>query len=794
MTTSRYLRWFQELTNDDVSLVGGKNASLGEMTRELTEAGIRVPDGFATTADVYWQYVKENGLETKIADLITAYTDGDRSLAETGKEIRDLIKGGEFPGKIQEAICGAYRELSDRYDAGAVDVAVRSSATAEDLPTASFAGQLESYLNVSGEEELLETCRRCFASLFTDRAITYREEKGFEHLDIALSVGVQKMVRSDRSGAGVMFSIDTETGFPDAVVIDAAWGLGESVVQGSVNPDRYMVFAPLLEEDYRPIIEKEIGSKAHKIVYGREGDGTKRVETSRQERTRPVLGDDEILQLARWAKEIEHHYDRPMDIEWAKDGDTGDLFVVQARPETVQSQESGQTLKKYRLTESGDRLLTGLRIGDAIASGEVCVIEHAGDLGNFRDGAILVTEMTQPDWVPVMKRASGIVTDEGGRTCHAAIVSRELGIPAVVGTGNASSLLKDGRDITISCAEGDHGHVYEGCLDYETEEYDLSAIPETDTDVMINIASPEGALNWWSLPTDGIGLARMEFIVENTIGVHPMALVHFDRISDASVRRSILDRTEGYGDLEEYFVDRLAKGIGKIAASQYPEQVIVRTSDFKSNEYASLIGGEEFEVDENNPMIGFRGAFRYGHDRYRDGFKLECRALRRVREEMGFTNVSIMIPFCRSPEEGERVLDILKQQGLSREQPDLDVYVMAEIPSNILEATSFGKRFDGFSIGSNDLTQLVLGVDRDSSELAEAFDERSASVKRIIRKLLESAREMDKPVGICGEAPSNYPEFAGFLVREGITSISLSPDSFLTVKNRIAEVESSASS
>jgi pyruvate,water dikinase len=787
----RYVRWFETLNNTDVSLVGGKNASLGELVHTLKDQGIPVPHGFATTALAYREFLKVNNLGPKIEALLKDWHQGAKSLVETGKAIRRLFLRSQYPQEITAAISLAYHELSRRYNVNDVDVAVRSSATAEDLPDASFAGQQESFLNVTGDHELIEACRRCYASLFTDRAMAYRHEKGFDHLRVALSIGVQKMVRSDKAGSGVMFTIDTETGFRDVAVINAAWGLGENVVQGTVNPDEYMVFKPLLENPkFIPIIEKNLGAKEKKLVYAVGGTRTtKNQDTVKDERNAFVLEDAEILTLARWAVTIEAHYGKPMDIEWAKDGATGRLFIVQARPETVQSRREAGYLRTYEMQQEGKRLLTGLAIGESIAAGRVCRIKSAADIARFKDNAILVTEMTDPDWVPIMKRARGIVTDHGGRTCHAAIVSRELGIPAVVGTGKATEILKNGQEITISGAEGDQGYVYAGLLKFRETEVNLSDLPETRTRIMMNIASPAAAFRWWRLPVKGIGLARMEFIINSIIKIHPLALLHFDQVTDPGIRREIQALTQGYDDKVEYFVDNLARGIAKIAASQYPEPVIVRMSDFKTNEYANLVGGQQFEFPENNPMLGFRGASRYYSDRYCKGFALECRAMKRVREEMGLANVIVMIPFCRTLQEADRVLQVLAENGLKRGEAGLLVYVMAEIPSNVILAEKFAERFDGFSIGSNDLTQLVLGVDRDSSELSELFDERDEAVTRMIRSLITSAHLSGRKVGICGQAPSDYPDFAEFLVSCGIDSISLNPDSVIKVIRHVAEAE-----
>jgi len=753
---SEYIRWFEDIGSNDVLVVGGKNASLGEMIRTLKDEGIRVPDGFAITAEAFWKFMEVNDMKEKIKFHLGNLKNGDKTLEfKVGRSIRNLFLASRFPEELAEAIRKSYRELCRRYASDGVDVAVRSSATAEDLPEASFAGQQDTYLNVRGEEELLNACRKCFASLFTDRAIVYRDEHGFEH------------------------------------IINAAWGLGEIVVQGIVTPDEYMVFKPLLnKKNLTPIIKKTLGDKLRKVVYAKGGDNTiKNVNTSKIERESFVLEDEEALKLARWACAIEKHYKTPMDIEWAKDGETGKLFIVQARPETVQSRKKAGSLKTYQLRKKGRILLSGLSIGDAIAAGKVCRLKRASDIALFIDGTILVTEMTDPDWVPIMKRAAGIVTDYGGRTCHAAIVSRELGIPAIVGTGEATRVLNDDQGITISCAEGETGYVYEGILEFEESKVSLEDIPVTRTRLMLNMGSPDIAFRWWKLPCEGIGLARMEFIINNIIKIHPMALVRFDDLKDEKTRKQILELTRGYKDKTEYFVEHLARGIAKIAASQYPEPVIVRMSDFKTNEYANLIGGKQFESKEDNPMLGFRGACRYYSDRYREGFALECRAIKRVRKEMGLTNVLIMIPFCRTLEEADKVLDVLAENGLKRGENGLQVYVMVEIPSNVILAEEFAERFDGFSIGSNDLTQLVLGVDRDSTGLAYLFDERNAAVKKMISALINAAHKAGLKVGICGQAPSDYPDFAKFLVETGIDSISLNPDSVVKTKRLVATAE-----
>ncbi|MCF7838528.1 MAG: phosphoenolpyruvate synthase [Candidatus Marinimicrobia bacterium] len=782
------VRWLEDLTNKDVAAVGGKNASLGEMMQSLKKEGVRVPPGFATTAQAYRAFIAANDLAEPLQDAIGKLRSEERSLERVGKRIRRLFRKAAFPEELAEGVRQAYRELAQRDGTEDLAVAVRSSATAEDLPDASFAGQQETFLNVTGEDDVLEACRQCYASLFTDRAIAYREEQGFDHLDVALSVGVQKMVRADQGGAGVMFSLDTETGFPDVVVITAAWGLGENIVQGAVNPDEYRVFKPVLkDESLAPIIEKVLGDKRQKMIYARGGSRTTRnVDTTKQERREFVLGDKEILQLARWACAIEQHYEKPMDMEWARDGKDGALYIVQARPETVQSQQAANFLQTYTLQEKGEVVLSGLAIGQGIGAGQVQVIRSVDDISDFKAGNILVTEMTDPDWVPVMKQAAALVTDLGGRTSHAAIVSRELGLTAVVGTGEGTDTLTNEQEVTVSCAEGDEGQIYAGQLDYVAEDVDLADLPESPVRIMMNLASPAASFRWWRLPAQGIGLARMEFIINNLIKIHPLALCRFDELEDQETRRQIETLTRGYEDKQDYFVDHLARGIAALAASQYPEPAIVRLSDFKTNEYADLIGGRQFEPEEQNPMLGFRGASRYYSDRYRDGFALECRAMKKAREELGLTNICLMIPFCRTLEEADRVLEVLERNGLQRGAQHLQIYMMCEIPSNVFLAAQFAKRFDGFSIGTNDLTQLVLGVDRDSAELAELFDERNEAVKQAIRTVIEAAHEQNCKVGICGQAPSDHPDFARFLLAQGIDSISLNPDSVIPVIRRLA--------
>jgi len=792
MSETSPILWFGDVRRADVARVGGKNASLGELTSALSETGIAVPPGFATTADAYWAFIDANGLRQTLSSTLEDLSRDKVTLAEAGAAIRRTILHAEWPDAIAQAIRLAYRRLSELAGEAAVDVAVRSSATAEDLPDASFAGQQETFLNIRGERALLTACRRCYASLFTDRAISYREAKGFDHSKVALSIGIQRMVRSDLGGAGVMFSIDTETGFDQLVVIDAAWGLGENVVQGAVDPDEYEVFKPLLANSALcPIIEKKLGEKRQKAVYAHDPhQPTKNVPTSKAERAAFVLTDQEILTLARWACLIERHYGQPMDIEWAKDGATNALYIVQARPETVQSRriQTG-AIKTYRLERAGKKLLTGVAVGEAIATGTVCVVDSPHEAGHFVDGAILVTHTTDPDWLPLMRRATAIVTDHGGRTSHAAIVSRELGLPAIVGTGNATHLLHDEQEVSVSCAQGSDGFVYEGRADFQVEEIELSSLPRTRTQVMLNLANPAAALRWWRLPADGVGLARMEFVIGNHIKIHPMALARYDTLADSEAKRTIATLTSGYDDKTEYFVEHLARGLARIAAVQYPRPVIVRMSDFKTNEYANLIGGETFEPHEENPMLGFRGAARYYSTRYRAGFALECRAIARLRRELGFMNVVVMIPFCRSTQEADQVLAVMAENGLKRGQEGLEIYVMCEIPSNVILADEFARRFDGFSIGSNDLTQLTLGVDRDSAELAALFDEQDAAVKWMIAHVIEAAHRSGTKVGLCGQAPSDRPAFAEFLVECGIDSVSVTPDSFVAVKRRIAEAE-----
>jgi pyruvate,water dikinase len=792
--TLTFVRRFDEIGINDVPLVGGKNASLGEMYRELAPKGVKVPNGFAVTADGYRCFLEHGGLAGTIRTILADLDTRDvANLRERGRRVRQAIMAASLPRDLVEQITEAYRWLSGEA-AEPVDVAVRSSATAEDLPTASFAGQQETYLNVQGDAALLDACRRSFASLFTDRAISYRFDLGFDHLKIALSIGVQRMVRSDLGAAGVMFSIDTETGFPDVVLINAAYGLGENVVQGTVTPDEFYVFKPTLKTGHRPILQKTLGSKEFKLVYDvGGGKGVKNVPVPPDDRAKFAIGDDDLLTLARWACLIEDHYSAkhgqptPMDIEWAKDGRTGELFIVQARPETVQSQRSRDVLETFTLRGKGAVLATGRSVGAKIGQGPVRVIRHAEHLEAFRDGEVLVTDKTDPDWEPIMKRAAAIVTNRGGRTCHAAIVSRELGLPAVVGAEAATERLRDGQVVTVSCAEGDMGFVYDGRLEFAVERVALTHLPCPPVKIMMNLGTPEEAFALSFIPNDGIGLARLEFIIGTHIKIHPLACVHYAELDDPVVKAEIDRRSSGYTDKTQFFVDKLAEGVGTIAAAFYPKDVIVRLSDFKTNEYANLIGGRRYEPVEENPMLGFRGASRYYDPRYRDGFALECRAMRKVRNDMGLTNVKLMVPFCRTPEEGRRVIAELEANGLRRGKEGLEIYVMCEIPSNVISADAFADIFDGFSIGSNDLTQLTLGVDRDSEVVAHVFDERDPAVKTMIAMVIRTAIRRGRKIGICGQAPSDYPEFAEFLVEQRIDSISLNPDAVLKTRLALAK-------
>jgi pyruvate,water dikinase len=838
--------WLDELTIDDISIAGGKNASLGEMIKNLSSLGINIPYGFVVTSKAYYRFIEYNGLDSAIRTALEGLDVKDvADLSRRGYEVRELIKGGEFPPDLEELIKEYYHRLSAKYSTHAVDVAVRSSATAEDLPDASFAGQQETYLNVVGAENVLTAIKNCFASLFTDRAISYRESFGFDHFKVGIAVGVQKMVRSDVGASGVMFTVDTESGFRDVVVINAIYGLGELIVQGMVTPDEYMVFKPTFKQGYSAIIEKKLGKKDRKMVYGSGEDRTKIINVPVSDQKKFTLSDEEILKLAEWAMLIEKHYSEkkgkwtPMDIEWAKDGILGELFIVQARPETVHSQREKNLIKVYKLLEPEHerekrKLIEGIAVGDKIATGRVRILFDIKDAESFREGEVLVTDITDPDWEPIMKKASAIITNRGGRTAHAAIVARELGIPAVVGTGRATEVLEEGQEVTVSCSEGETGYVYDGILKFEVEEINVEEFPRPKTKIMMNVGNPESAFRHASIPNDGVGLAREEFIIANYIKIHPLALIHYQDIKElygrlselglvddrgfASFRaiyahangplkeklakgkekrnvnlRRLLEEidkhTFGYDDKVTYFIKKLSYGIAKISAAFYPNPVIVRFSDFKSNEYANLIGGQLFEPEEENPMIGWRGASRYYSPVFREAFQMECQAILRVRNKMGLTNTKVMIPFCRTPEEGERVLEVMAEAGLKKGENGLEVYVMAELPSNVVLADVFAEIFDGFSIGSNDLTQLTLGIDRDSGLVAHIYDERNEAVKRFITQIISKAKEKGKKVGICGQAPSDFLDFAEFLVEQGIDSISLNPDSVLKTMLAVAEME-----
>ena len=794
----RFISWFEEIGARDVNLVGGKNASLGEMIRTLGKKGVNVPSGFAITAEAYKYVIEKAGINQEIRNTLAGLDTHDmENLSRSGEKIRNLIRNAPCPEDLKQEIRIAYREMERRYGKN-IDVAVRSSATAEDLPTASFAGQQESYLNVQGEDELLEKVMGCFASLFTNRAISYRVDQGFDHSKVFLSVGVQKMVRSDLACSGVIFSIDTESGFKDAVYITGAYGLGENVVQGIVNPDQLYVFKPTLKNGFKPIVEKKIGSKEKKLVYKEDGTGTEQEEVTAEERRRFVLSDDEVLTLAKWTCIIEEYYGRPMDIEWAKDGITKELFIVQARPETVHSQKSLTLLRTYVLEQKGKLLLKGEAVGTKIGQGEVSLIEDPQEIYKFKPGRVLVTEMTNPDWEPIMKVAAAIVTDKGGRTCHAAIVSRELGIPCVIGTGEGTNILRNEKYLTVDCSKG-VGKIYKGKLKYRLEEIELSKLPRPHTKIMMNLGIPDGAFIQGQIPNDGVGLAREEFIINSYIGIHPMALIEYGKLKkaadkDEKIAKIINDIDERVGanrDKTQFFIDSLAMGIAKIAAGFYPNDVIVRFSDFKTNEYANLIGGYLYEPKESNPMLGWRGASRYYHERFKAAFGLECKAIKKVRDEMGLANVKVMVPFCRTPEEGRKVIRTMEELGLTQGENGLEVYVMSELPSNVLLAEDFADVFDGFSIGSNDLTQLVLGMDRDSDVISHISDERSEAVKTLVKHAIKVAHD-HKPrrkIGICGQAPSDFPEFAEFLVECGIDSMSLNPDVVLSTRVNIARVE-----
>ena len=783
-----FILWFKDLTIKDVPLVGGKNASLGEMYQTLTNEGINIPNGFAVTAYAYRYFLKKANIENEIKNILSGLdTHNIRNLTEKGRKVRETILESTLPSELRNAILKSYKKLCGEYGQD-TDVAVRSSATAEDLPDASFAGQQETYLNIKGAHALLDACKKCFASLFTNRAISYRVDKGFDHFKIALSIGIQKMVRSDLASSGVMFSIDTESGFKDAVLINASYGLGENIVKGAVNPDQFYVFKPTLMKGFKAIISRNLGEKHIKMVYSFVGEKetTRNVGVSESLRNKYSISDKDVLQLAKWAIIIEDHYSKkarkfkPMDIEWAKDGKTKKLFVVQARPETVQSLKDINVMETYKLKKRGKVIATGLGVGDKIGKGEVHIIHSVKDIERFNKGEVLVTEMTDPDWEPIMKIASAIVTNRGGKTCHAAIIARELGIPCIVGTGNGTEKIKNKRNVTASCAEGANGYVYDGLLKYDVKRVDLKQLKKPKTKIMMNLGNPDQAFELSFLPNDGIGLARQEFIISSYIKVHPLALLHFDEIKDENIKNEILKLIKNYKNGKAmFFVDKLAEGIATIAAAFYPNDVIVRLSDLKSNEYANLIGGKSFEPKEENPMLGWRGASRYYSEKYKEAFALECKALKKAREVLGLTNIKVMVPFCRTVEEGKKVIEEMAKHGLKQNKNHLEIYVMCEIPSNVILADKFAKIFDGFSIGTNDLTQLTLGLDRDSELVSDIYDENNEAVRRLVAQVIKTAKRHKKKIGICGDAPSSNVEFARFLVECGIDSMSLTPDAIL---------------
>lgn len=788
-----YIKHFNEIDINDVPEVGGKNASLGEMFQKLTSKGVQVPDGFATTSAGYWLFLEEAQLKDKIFKELEKLDKKDFSnLRDVGAALRNYIEKAEFPQAIKSSVKKGYDTLVEKYGMD-ISLAVRSSATAEDLPNASFAGQQETYLNVKGIDELIAACHKCYASLFTDRAIKYREDNHFDHTKVALSVGVQLMVRSDLAASGVNFTLDPDTGFDKVVLISSIWGLGENIVQGSINPDEYFVFKPSLRKGIRqPIISRKLGSKEKTMIYDSSGSGIVNLDTKKEKREQFVLTDAEVVQLAEWSVIIEDHYGRPMDIEWAKDGLTNELFIVQARPETVQSAVKDKLkITTYKLVEKGQVITKGMGLGNKISSGKARILHSPKESDKLQRGEILVTEKTDPDWDPILKKAAGIITDQGGRTSHAAIVAREVGAAAIVGAINATKTIKDGQEVTISCADGDTGIVYDGLLKWEETVVDTKSLKKPDTQPMLILADPDQAFKLSFYPAEGVGLMRLEFVINNSIQIHPMALRHFDTLKDLLAKKEIENLTHHYPDKADYFVHKLAEGIATIAAAFYPKDVIVRTSDFKSNEYANLIGGKEFEPVESNPMIGFRGASRYYHPKYQEAFELECKAMKMVREDMGFDNVKIMIPFCRTLKEAEKVVALMANHGLKRGENGLELYMMTEIPNNIIMAEEFAKYFDGFSIGSNDLTQLTLGVDRDSELLSDIFDINDPGVKKMIAMVLASAHKTNTKIGLCGQAPSDYPEFAQFLVENGINSISFNPDALIAGIKNINTAEAS---
>jgi pyruvate, water dikinase len=768
----RYILWYKEINKDDGALVGGKNSSLGEMHRYLVKEGVNLPDGFCLTSKAYWYFLKVNKIDKKIKELFSEFDPKDiKSLQETGRGVRTLILNSSFPKDLEKKIIKSYEKLSRKYKEANTDVAVRSSATAEDLASASFAGQMETYLNVRGHDHLLRACVKCIASLFTDRAIAYREEKGFDHLKIGLSVGIQKMVRSDIGSSGIMFTLDTETGFEKVVLINSIWGIGEMIVKGKITPDEFYVHKPTLEKGFDSIIVKNLGRKHRKYIYAKNG-GLKEVKVKESDQLKFSLSDKDIITLAKWAQKIENHYGRHEDIEWAKDGKTKELFIVQARPETIHNSLESQKYLEYKIKNKKDPILTGIAVGNKIGAGKVRIVSDVSKIADFHEGEVLVTTMTDPDWVPIMRLASAIITDEGGKTCHAAIVARELGKPTIVGSQTATKILKTGQEVTVDCTQGLNGRVFNGKVSFSIKEYDLEKVPKLKTKIMMNIGAPDIAFKTSFLPNSGVGLAREEFIINEKIKIHPLALYHFNKIKDKKLKKKIQEITVEHKDKKEYFIKELAEGVAQIGAAFYPKEVIVRFSDFKTNEYRNLVGGELYEGEESNPMLGFRGASRYIDEQFQPAFQMECKAIKRVREVFGLDNVNVMVPFCRTPEEGEKTRSLIKKFGLK----NLKVYVMCEIPSNVILADDFLKIFDGMSIGSNDLTQLVLGLDRDNGKIAYIGNETNKAVKDMIAKVIKACKEREKYCGICGQGPSDIPEFAEFLQKQGIESMSLNPD------------------
>jgi pyruvate,water dikinase len=784
----KYILWFKEISKDDVPLVGGKNASLGEMFSKLSRKGIQIPNGFAITADAFRYYLAYNKIDEKLKEIFKKFDPKSiQSLKETGEKSRNLILKGKFPPDLEKEILENYQKLSKIYGQKNVDVAVRSSATLEDIKEASFAGQHESYINIFGNENVLRAVKKCFASLFTDRAIAYREEKGFEHLKVALSVCVQKMVRSDLASSGVMFTLDTETGFENVVLINSIFGQGEMIVKGEIIPDTFYVFKPTLKKGYSAIIVKNLGKKDRKLVY-KKGGGLREVKVPKRDQMKFSLTDDEVLILAKWAMILEEHYGCHQDIEWAKDGKTNQLFIVQSRPETVHTPKKERVYEEYEIKTTKKPILTGIAIGNKVGQGRVRVIEDVSKISEFKKGEVLVTRMTDPDWVPIMRIASAIITDEGGRTCHAAIIGRELGIPAIVGTGSATKVLKTGQEVTVDCTLGSVGRIFLGKISFKVKRYDLEKIPKLKTKIMINIGAPDIAFKTSFLPNDGVGLARIEFILAEKIRIHPLALCHYKQIKDKKLKEQIDKLTVGYKEKKQFFVDKLAEGVAQIASAFWPKPVIVRFSDFKSNEYKQLIGGELFEPEESNPMLGWRGASRYYDPKFQPAFEMECKAIKKAREEFGLKNIWVMVPFCRTPEEGRKVLELIEKNGLKRGKDGLKVICMCEIPSNVILAEEFLKIFDGFSIGSNDLTQLILGLDRDSALVAKIGDERNEAVKEMVKRVIKICNQKKKYCGICGQAPSDYPEFAEFIMKEEIQSMSLNPDTVIKTILNLAKI------